>query len=482
MTEESTGIQSRDEDVRRVRRQWLVQVACGLGVLTVSIDTGAVNISVYTLAQHFQVDAATAAWLPLIAFLTVTSTLLLFGRLSDLLGSKLIYTGGFVVYALGLLAAGLAPNFALLLAFRGLQALGISMISANNAAILTQNIPPHQRGMALGINSTCVGAGFLIGPIIAGNIITLAGWRYVFFAIIPLSLIALLLALSILPRGALTKGGRFDFLGALLFAVAVVSLLLAINFARSSSLGSPLALGLFVAAGLAIAAFITVERRVSEPILDLGLFRVRLFSLSIASAVALFLGTTGQDLLVALFVQQVMLLDPSQAGYIVATVPLVRALNGSLAGFISDRLGSRWPSGLGCVSICIGIFGLSRMDAGATVPYLVACLVLIGMGTGFFLAPNMHAIMAAVPPDKLGVGAGMIGMRRNLGQSMSLALAAYLLQIGSGGSGAAVPGFQLAFSVEAAFVAAAAVMAFASGSTGRARRAAPSRRVAIRRP
>ncbi len=463
-----------------LRRRWLVQAAVGLGTIITTFDTSSLNVSLATLAREFAVDASTVAWLPLLGFLVVTSTLLLFGRLSDLLGSKVVFVGGFVVYGIASLLCGLATGIEQLLVFRGTQALGVSMLSANAMAILAACFPAHQRGMAVGVASTVVGLGYFVAPVIAGFLIVALGWRYVFLAGVPISLLGLAVGLLVLPRGARTKGLRFDFLGALFFATSATALLLAINAAKSATLTAPPVLGLVGLAGLAVALFVAVERRVREPMLELGLFRIRLFAFSLASAFLFFVGIAGQELLVPLFIQQVLRESPATAGLAMSIVPFLRMLLSSPSGYLSDRFGPRWLASTGAALAALGLSGLSRMDAGTPLLWLVGCLAVVGLGTGLFFSPNMHATMAAVPPDRLGVGSGALGLRRNLGQSLGVALAAYLLQAGSGSQSAVVGSFQISFAVQSSAVGLAVVAAVLGGSGIVARRAQTAARGAGR--
>jgi EmrB/QacA subfamily drug resistance transporter len=455
------------------RRRWLVQGAVGFSILITTVDTGGINIALHTIAQHFAVDAGTIAWLPLLGFLAVTSTLLMFGRLSDILGNRVIFANGFIVYAGGALACGMAPTFPILLAARGLQAIGISMLSANQSAILSETFPPHQRGMALGISSTLVGLGYFLGPIIGGLIISAFGWRWIFFGTIPVCLLGFVLAGLVLPPGRKTTGQGFDFVGAAVFALAVTSLLLAINFARTGTFGFPLVLALVLVALASLASFVYVEKRVRTPMLQLDLLRVRLFTLALVAGFTTFFGLAGQELLVPLFSQQVLGLTAVTAGLAVSTVPFIRMLMSSPIGVLSDRVGPRWLTAAGAGISALGIFGLSRMDAGTSLPWLVGCMVVIGLGNGLFFSPNMHAIMSSVPQRSLGMASGALGMRRNLGQSFGVATAAYLLQTGTVG-GNPVGGFQTAFTVQALFLVLAAVAGIVAGNPARLARRASS--------
>lgn len=460
------------------RRRWLVQGAVGVSILITTVDTGGINIALHTIAQHFAVDAATIAWLPLLGFLAITSTLLMFGRLSDILGNRVIFANGFIVYGAGALACGLAPSFPLLLAARGLQAIGISMLSANQSAILSETFPPHQRGMALGVSSTLVGLGYFLGPIIGGLLINAFGWRWVFLATIPVCVIGFIISTLVLPAGRKSSGQGFDFTGATVFAMAVTSLLLAINFARTESLGSPLVIALTLVTVAALAAFVYVEQHVAAPMLHLSLLRIRPFTLALVAGFTAFFGLSGEELLVPLFSQDIMGLDAVTAGLVVSTVPFIRMLMSSPMGVLSDRFGPRVLTAVGALVAAVGVFGLSRMEADASVTWLIGCMAVIGLGNGFFFSPNMHAIMSSVPQRNLGMASGMLGMRRNLGQSFGVATAAYLLQTGTIG-GNPVGGFQAGFTVQALFLVLAAVAALLAGDPSRlTRRARPAAQVA----
>ncbi|MHB1007112.1 MAG: MFS transporter [Chloroflexota bacterium] len=453
---------------RRVRNPWLVQLAVGFGTIITTIDSSSINIALYTVAADFGVDMGTASWLPLIAFLIVTSTLLMFGRLSDQLGAKNVFIAGLGIYGLGSLASGLAPSFPLLLACRGLQSVGISMMSANALAILTECIPPHQRGSAVGVYSAVVGLGYFAGPLIAGLVINSLGWRYVFLILVPVAALGILTSIPVLPRSHTVKGRRFDFQGAGFFAFATTALLLGINTARGSSPTAAPVLGLVGIAVVAFSAFVWTERRVAEPMLDLGLFRIRVFSASLISAFFLFFSITGEELLLPLFVQQILRENAATAGVIVAIVPFFRMVLSSPVGMLSDRYGQRWLMVVGAALTMLGMLGLSMMDAHTALVWIGACMVAIGLGQGLFFSPNMHAIMTSVPSNRLGVGSGALGLRRNLGQSLGVAVAAYLLQTGGAGLGGAVAGYQLGFFVATVALVLSAVVAYAGGSTHRA--------------
>ncbi len=459
-------------------RLWLVQIGVGLGVVLNTSDSGSINVALYSLAQDFGVSTSAASWLLLIGFLTITSTLLIFGRLSDILGNKRVFTAGFLVFGLGSILCTLAPNFPMLLAFRGIQTLGASMLSANSSAILTECFPVRQRGTALGINSTLVGAGYFIGPIIGGQISASFGPRFVFLSNVPLGLIGFAIATAILPSdrlGARSARVGLDIPGAALFASSVTCLLLGLNQVKTTGWGSVSVMAYLAAFALSLAVFLVIERRTAQPMMDLSLFSIRLFSLSLLSAFFVFLGTSISDLIVPLYMQQVLLLGPDVTGRIASLIPLTRMGLSSLSGWLSDRTGTRILATIGASIVALGVFGLSHLNEGSEVWVLVVLMAIIGLGSGVFFSPNMSATMGSVPRHRLGMASSAFGARRNLGQSVGVAIGTTLLPPVAGMSPAQMAGaFQTALLFGAAAIAVGAVVAALSGSAQVQREQAPS--------
>lgn len=447
----------------RAPNPWLVQAAVGIASILITIDSTGINVALYTIAGEYGIDMGTASWLPLVSFLMISSTLLLFGKVSSQLGPKNVFAAGIALFGSAAAAAGLAPSFPALLLCRALQALGGSMITANQIVIIAASVPPHQRGAAIGVWNAIVGLGTLLGPTLAGVLIDLFSWRYLFLGLAPLAALSLVVSIVVLPPSERSKGQRFDYGGAALLALATTSLLLGIDAARRSSPASPAVLGLIGLAALALVAFVQVERRTAEPLLDLSLFRIRLFSLALLAAFFLFLAFAAQELLLPLFVQDVLRAGPATAGILMTVAPLIRVLMSSPAGYLSDRFGPRPLMMAGAITMAIGMLGLSSMNASTSTWFIVACLVLIGLGTGMFFPPSMHAVMASIPPSQAGIGSAAVGLRRNLGQSVGIALAAYLLQTGSTGADGSVGGYRLAFLVGTVWLALATLAAFAAG-------------------
>lgn len=204
--------------------------------------------------------------------LAITSLLPIFGRLADMLGRKNIYLLGFVVFTLGSALCGISNGIWMLVATRVVQAVGAAMLMANGAAIVVSTFPVQERGRALGMTGTVVALGSMTGPALGGLLIGLAGWRSIFYINLPIGIFAYLVARSILPSDRLEgEKESFDFGGAVLFALGMVSLILAISNGASLGWSNPAILaGLLSAFGL-LGLFISNERRVLHPMIDLTL-------------------------------------------------------------------------------------------------------------------------------------------------------------------------------------------------------------------
>jgi EmrB/QacA subfamily drug resistance transporter len=375
------------------------------------------------MAGSFGSDIATIQWVVTLYLLVVSGLLLSFGRLGDLRGHKAVYVTGFVVFVLGSALCGLAPTAGALIACRALQAVGAAMLFANSPAILTRNFPPAQRGQALGLRATLTYLGQMVGPLLGGWLAVQFSWRAVFYINVPVGLLALLLSLRFIPRDApANHAERFDLAGALTFMVGLVALLLGLNQGHALGWTSPPILALLALAGLVLATFVLVERRVPYPMLDLGLFRRRLFSAAAASAVLNFICVYGILFLLPFYLIQGRDLSPAQAGLLLTMQPLVMIVVAPLSGTLSDRIGSRLPATLGMAILAMALFLLSRLGPHSSVGDVVVPLAIAGLGTGIFISPNNSALMGAAPRHQQGIAAGILATARNVGMMLGVGL------------------------------------------------------------
>jgi EmrB/QacA subfamily drug resistance transporter len=411
------------EEVVKPYRWWvLVAVATGSGMS--GLDSSVSNTVLPVIAGALNADVAVIQWVVLIYLLVVSALLLSAGRLGDMRGHRGVYIGGFGLFIASSAACAAAPSVGWLIAARGVQAIGAAMTASNSPAILTSMFPESRRGQVLGLQGMAVYLGLLIGPSLGGFLTTGFGWRSVFLINVPVGLAGLLLSLRVIPSDArrALSGERFDLAGAGTFALGLVLFILGLNQAPVWGWTSPLLLGCLAVAVVSLATFVWIERRTPGPMLDLNVFRHRLFTAGVASATLSYVATFAMGFLLPFYLIQARGLSPAQAGLVLTAVPILMPVLAAVSGSLSDRIGSRLPSTAGLLMIALALLLLSRIGLDTPLPYLVGALVLLGMGSGLFSSPNTSAVLGAAPREQRGVASGVVATARNLGMVVGLGI------------------------------------------------------------
>jgi EmrB/QacA subfamily drug resistance transporter len=405
-------------------RKWGVLLAVGIASLMSAVDGSVANIILPVVTRAFQTDVATIEWVVTIYLLVVSGLLLSFGRLGDMRGNKQVYLIGLVIFVFGSTLSGAAPSAIALVAFRALQALGAAMLLANSPAILTKNFPAEQRGQALGMQATMTYLGLTIGPSVGGWLTTQISWRAVFYINVPVGLLALWLSLRSIPsEPPAAAAARFDLGGAITFTAGLVAFLLALSLGAEWGWTSPPILTIAAGAIILLAAFVVVEGNVRAPMLDLSLFRNRLFSAATGSAVLNYICVYSVLFLLPFYLIQGRGLDAEQAGLLLTAQPIAMAIAAPISGTISDRIGSRLPGTVGMGLLAVGLFFLSRLDGASPLSRVALALVVVGLGTGIFISPNSSALMGSAPRQRQGIAAGVLATARNVGMMLGVGLA-----------------------------------------------------------
>ncbi len=402
--------------------KWRVLLAVSMGTFLATIDGSIVNISLPTLVTSFQVDFALVQWVALAYLLTVTTLMLGIGRLADIYGKKSIYLSGFVVFTAGSVLCGISSSIYWLIGFRVLQALGAAMVMALGMAIVTEAFPPYERGRALGISGTVVSVGIAVGPTLGGLIVQHLSWHWIFFVNLPVGLLGIWLVARYVPALRPPGGQRFDYGGALTLCVSLLSLLVALTLGQRMGFGHRIVLLLAGNFILFLALFIFIELRLSQPMLDLRLFRSSLFSISLTTGFITFICLSGTLLLMPFYAENVLGYTPQQTGLLMATVPVALGGIAPLSGSLSDRFGSRPITVAGLAVLVLGFLAVSSLDGHTTTLGYVLRFLPVGIGMGMFQSPNNSAIMGAAPRDRLGVASGMLAVTRTLGQTSGIAI------------------------------------------------------------
>ena len=447
--------------------RWLILLPVGVGTFMSALDGSVVNTVLPLLRGELRTSVAGVEWVMTVYLLVVSALLLGVGRAGDLYGHKRIYITGFLLFIVGSALCGLAPSVGALVGMRGVQAVGAAMLYANSPAILTKSFPAAQRGRVLGAQVTFTYLGLTTGPSLGGWLAAAFGWRSIFYINVPLGVLAVALALSVIeddrPEG---DAEPFDFAGAALFTSGLVALLVALNQGHAWGWGSPRTMALLGAAALLLALFFFVERGRANPMLDLSLFRSRVLSASTATALLNYICLYSVLFVVPFLLIQARGLDTQRAGLVMTAQPIVVALVTPFSGTLSDRIGSRTLAALGMLVLSAGLVLLAVAAGSASLAPVAGALGVVGLGIGLFVSPNNSALMGAAPRQRQGIAAGILATARNVGMVLGVGLAGAVFTTVIAHSGpdaaAVVRGAQASLFVAAAVAACGVATALTS--------------------
>lgn len=400
-----------------------ILLTVGTGSFMGALDSSVVNIALPRISTHFNAPMASIEWVVMSYLLVISSLMLTYGRLGDMYGHKRIYLSGFVIFTAGSVFCGLSPTIATLIIARVLQAAGAGMLMSMGPAIITEAVPPESRGKALGVNGIAVYTALISGPVLGGFLTSSLGWQSIFYINVPVGIIGFIMGMKFLPDKEVVKVQKFDIAGAVLMFLAIAALLFPLSYAEYAGWGSPLIIGSFALSAISFAVFIYVELHADSPMMDLSLFRNKLFVTSNISLLISFIAGFAVTLLMPFYFQQLRGLSPSAAGLMMIPQPVMTILIIPISGILADRTDSRYISSAGLFLVAAGMFLLSTLNINSTVLHSTLFLVLIGLGNGVFQTPNNSAIMGSVPPNRRGVASGMLATMRNVGMVLGVAVA-----------------------------------------------------------
>lgn len=442
-----------DTDMRQgdvIKGRWgILAVVLSLTFMT-CIDASIINVAIHTISKNLSVDLAAMSWVVTSYLMAITSTVLVFGRLGDMLSKVSIFKFGIVVFTFGSLLCGLAGSLPFLLGARVVQGIGAAASMATNQGIITHVFPDHERGRALGLTGSSVALGNLMGPGLGGLIVSHLDWHVIFLINIPIGIVVFLVGQKVLPkriekakathttRTAWTTRikafwdsipkDRIDGKGAGLSALMIILFVLAINLYRSWGIADPRILGMFVGSIVLAALFVYVEAHRHEPLVELTIFKNKLYSLSVFCSLLSFVTISFMTILVPFYLQDVLRITSFHAGLLMMTAPLVMMVVAPLSGYTSDKIGSESLTFFGQCIMVVGLVLVGLFISETSPAWLiVALMAVVTMGSAIFQSPNTSLIMSQVPRDKLGVSGSINALMRNVGMVTGVSLSTSLL-------------------------------------------------------
>jgi len=407
--------------------KWWALSCTSLGMLLATINSGTLIIALPDLERSLDTSLLELVWVILVYMIASTVLVLSAGRLSDQFGRKKAYVMGFVVFALASLGAGFAANGTQLILWRILQGIGGAFLFANAAAIVTDAFPKEQLGLAMGTNTMVAAVGLVIGPVLGGALVAIS-WPWVFWFNVPFGLAGCLWGAYVLHEiTGRSEDRSFDWLGTLTFTVGLTGLVYGISKGGIMGWTSPLTIPALILAAVLLPAFVVIEHHQPAPMLDLTIFRNRLFSTASGAAFANGLARFALMFVFVFYFQGVQGNSPILAGVKLAPLALGMLIASPLAGMWADRRGSRTLAVLGMLVTALGLALMTTLqrDTGYIWPGLY--MFIVGVGSGMFNSPNTAAMMGTVAPHRRGIAAGARVLVQNTGAVISIAFVLAIL-------------------------------------------------------
>ena len=415
----------RDE---KMKYKWVALTVTTVGVLMVGIDTRIVIVGLPQVAAQLHADAEQAIWITQSYVLANTVLLLLIGRLGDIFGRVRIYTVGFGIFTIGSALTSLGFDPISVIVFRAVQGVGAALVFTNSIAILTDATPKNELGFSLGVNQIAFRSGAILGLTLSGLILSFLDWRALFYINIPIGVFGTFWARRRLREAvALDRDAKIDWLGFALFTTFLLCLMIGLTLgAYSPSQFNTLFVLLFVGV-IFLALFIIRSRRVAHPLVELSMFKIREVTGGIFAMFFNIITWTAVLLLLSLQFQLVLDMTPLEAGIRILPFEIAFLAVGPLSGRLSDRF-NRMPfilSGLTLSTAALFLFATTNQNT----PYLTLSIymIIMGVGTGLFIAPNLRSVMGSVPELRRGIGSALFALFVNLGLTVSLNFAILIM-------------------------------------------------------
>lgn len=341
------------------RTQLLTLIATGLGLFMIFLDALIVNVALPDIQRSFAVGEDGLQWVVASYSLGMAVFIMSAATLADLDGRRRWYLIGVSLFTLGSIACGLAPSIAVLTTARGAQGLGAAAVSVTSLALVSAAFPEaKEKARAIGIWTAIASIGTTTGPTLGGLLVDQWGWRSIFYVNLPMGALVLFLTLCYVEESCNERARRFDLSGQLLFIVAVGALVYAVIEGPQIGWTSVQTIVMLWTAAVGCALFVWLERRSSNPMMDLTLFRDTSYALAIATICTVFFAVYGMLLLTTQFLQNVRGYTPSVTGLMILPFSAAVAIVSPLVGHLVGRIGARVPILAGLCMLMLGLLML----------------------------------------------------------------------------------------------------------------------------
>jgi EmrB/QacA subfamily drug resistance transporter len=404
-----------------MERKWWTLIAVCVATFMLLLDITIVNVALPSIQRDLNASLSSLQWVVDAYALTLASFLLVFGSLGDRLGRRRIFSIGFAVFTVASLLCGLSSDPTVLNFFRALQGVGGAAMFATALALIAQEFEGRERAQAIGIWGATVGGAVAVGPLVGGVLTDAFGWEWIFFVNVPIGVGAILLTETRVANVRATDTQPIDWAGLVTFSLSLFALIFGLIRGNAEGWGSAQILASLIGAVVLMAAFVVIELRRPNAMLDLKLFRVPAFGGVSIVAWALSAGMFAMFLYLTLYIQDVLGFTPLQAGLRFLPVTLLSFFVAPIAGNMLNRIQARYLLGPGLILVGVGLLLMHGVAVGDSWTTLLPGFLVAGVGIGMTNPAIASTALGVVPPARAGMASGINSTFRQIGIATGVA-------------------------------------------------------------
>jgi len=414
VTTQHEGHAQHAEAAADPRRWWALGAVC-VATFMLLLDITIVNVALPDIAKDLHANFGDLQWVIDAYALSLATFTLTMGSLADRFGRRAVFTAGLVVFTLASALCGLATSSLFLILARGLQGIGGAAMFATSLALLAANFSGRERGTAFGLWGATTGGAVAIGPLVGGALVEGISWQSIFYVNIPIGALAIAVTLAKVPESRNPSAGRIDIAGFFTFVIGLSSLVFALVRGNAEGWSSTTILTAFAVAAVMLVAFIVIELRVRDPMLDLQLFRTPAFTGAQIAAFGLSSSMFAMFLYLTLYIQNGLGFSPLQAGLRFLSITVLSFIAAPISGRLSARVPTRWLIGAGLTFVGAGLLAMRGLTADSAWTTLLVGFGIAGIGIGITNPPLASTAVGVVEPWRSGVASGINSTFRQVG-------------------------------------------------------------------
>ena len=404
--------------------KWIICILIITGNFLGMLDSTSVNLALYQIANDLDITISEVQWVIVAYMLVLTVFLPFFGKIGDLFPRNKVYSAGFFIFALGAFLNTTANNFHLLIFYRCIEAIGASIMASNSMAAIATIFKGKERGQALGLNACLVAIGGMSGPAIGGFLINSFSWHTIFLPPVPIAIIGGILAYKLLPsvKQLNQLPFKFDYKGFIYFSIALFALLLAISQGHTWGWKSVNIIALGVVTLVFGGLFYLRDKKINYPLIDFKMFKIKTFTFGNIAVMMSYMCMFTNAVLLPFFLQEIIKYNAFITGLLILPYSIASSAVAPFAGSYSGKHGSRVLTIIGPTIYILALIIFTTFNTKTQIWEIILASVIMGIGNGCFQSPSNNAIMTSVNKDDLGIASGILGLARNLGNILGVAI------------------------------------------------------------